>query len=121
MRNIAEINFCPYTLVFFRFTERDKKVFNFIYPFQTVYGRVNQTVFTVCFDCQDLVVKDYNSQASCFQRYFAKKRSYLGFSVKFYSGRENRHFILSWTRYNNNVFFLLEDTKKILLGFGENL
>ena len=64
--------------VFLRLTERDKKVFNFIYPFQTVYCRVNQTVLTVCFDCQNLVVKDCNSQASCFQRYFPDKKSYLG-------------------------------------------
>ena len=79
MRNIDEIYFCPHKLeCFFRITERDKKVFNFIYPFQTVCFRVNQTIFTVGFDCQDLVAKDYNSQASCFQRYFPEKKSYLG-------------------------------------------
>ena len=75
MRNIDNIHFCPHTLeCFFRLTERDKKVFNFIYLFQTVYCRVNQLVLTVCFSCQDLVVKDYNSQASCFQSYFLKKK-----------------------------------------------
>ena len=76
MRNIDEIYFCLHTLeCFFRLTERDKNVFNFIYPFQIVYCRVNQIVLTVCFDCQDLFVKDYNSQASCFQRYFLEKKS----------------------------------------------
>ena len=75
MRNIEEIYFCPHTLeCFFRLTERDKEVFNYIYPFQVVYCRVNQTVLTVCFDCQELVVKDYNSQASCFQKYFPEKK-----------------------------------------------
>ena len=57
MKNIDEIYFCYYTLGFLlRLTERDKKTFNFIYPFKSVYCRVNQTVFTVCCDCQDLVV-----------------------------------------------------------------
>ena len=75
MRNIDNIHFCPHTLeCFFRLTERDKKVFNFIYLFQTVYCRVNQLVLTICFSCQDLVVKDYNSQASCFQSYFLGKK-----------------------------------------------
>ena len=47
MRNIDKIYFCPHTLeCFFRLKERDKKVFNFIYPFQTVYCRVDQTFFT---------------------------------------------------------------------------
>ena len=81
MRHIDEIYFCPHTLeFFFRFTRCDKEVFNFIYPFETVFCRVNQTVFTVCFDCQDLVVKDYNLQASCFQKFknIFPKKSYLG-------------------------------------------
>ena len=79
MKNIDEIDFCPHTVeLFFRLTERDKKTFNFIYPFRSVYCRVNQTVLTVYCDCQDLDVENCNSQVSCFQRYFPKKGSYLG-------------------------------------------
>lgn len=63
MKNIEK--YYPYTLEFLlRLTERDKKTFDFIYPFKSAYCRVNQTVLTACCDCQDLVVENFNSQAS---------------------------------------------------------
>ena len=31
-------------------------------------------MFTVCHSCQKLVVKDHNSQVTCFQRYFPEKK-----------------------------------------------
>lgn len=56
IKNNDEIYFCPRTLEFsLRLRERGKKTFNFIYPFRSVYYSVNQTVFTICYNCQDLV------------------------------------------------------------------
>ena len=56
IKNNDEIYFCPRTLEFsLRLRERGKKTFNFIYPFRSAYYSVNQTVFTICYNCQDLV------------------------------------------------------------------
>ena len=71
MINIDEIYFCPHTLEFF-LNEQNKKNC-FVYAFESVYSKINRTILSCCFKCQDLIVSKYNSQVSCFQRYFPEK------------------------------------------------
>lgn len=76
MKNIDKTCFCPHTLgFFFRLTERDKKFH--IYPLRSVYFRTKKTLLTCCGDCHNLVVKNFSSQVSCFQRYYLEIKSYL--------------------------------------------
>ena len=72
MTSIEGIHFCPHTLEFFKGLQSTIK--KIIYPFQSVYCSVNKSVFTVSHRCQNLVVKDHNSQATCFQRYPPPKK-----------------------------------------------
>ena len=75
---IDEICFCSHTLdFFFNLIESNKKNFLFIYPFESVYCRINRTALTCCGNCQKLIAKNRNCQVSCFQRYFPKKGRYL--------------------------------------------
>ena len=68
MKNIDEIYFCPHTLDFFsNFTEHDKTIFFFVYSFKSIYSRVNRTVLSYCFECQNLIVNKHNPSVSCFQ------------------------------------------------------
>ena len=91
MKIIDKSYFCPHTLeFFFNLTKSNKTFFLFIYPFESIYCRVNRTMLICCGngqnliaknrnsqDCQNLTVKNRNSQVSCFQRYFPEKESKL--------------------------------------------
>ena len=120
MNTIEEMYFCAHTFeVFFSISKKDRGTFSFTYKFDSLLYPVNRMTLSSCLPLHAIVVKEHNSQLTCFSR--KRRQISLKRSSSVKNPSLNGKVVFGYCGGNDAiiVFFLLMDLRKKQLSFVE--